>query len=279
MARVDRIRHPWLSQPYDDRPQASLAWRAKGLVALFDCRLGVEIISGARASVDGVPRAPSTSGTGADFSTQAMRFAHRAAYGVTGPLTIVVLCDVDALTNYSALVAKQGATNNHTPYELRLGSSPTNAAIIFGRAGVTAGDYVQQTVGANLVTAGARAVLLAFTDNSSTIDGTRVTWVNGVASTMAYFSGNPGAIAVADDATADVWIGQRFDSATQLDGRIFYVALFAGVLPDADLAAINANRYTLYEDQIVAVPRGIVAAGAPAAAARYYYGMMGQKHV
>jgi hypothetical protein len=262
MTRVDRLRHQWLAQPHSDRPEASLEWRSKGLVALFDCKAGVELVSGARASVDAVPRAASTSGTGADFSSQAQRYAHRLSYAVTGPITIVVLCDVDALTNFGGIIAKQASSTARTPYEIRLGGGATDSNLVFGRA--SNGQHYFLSTGANQVTAGQRAVRLVFTDTAGTqTAGTRNVWVNGIkVAQSTLVAGAADGSAISDDGVSDVWIGQRFDGATQLDGRIFYIGLVAGVLADADIVALNANPWALYEDQWAEVPRGLSGAHA-----------------
>ncbi len=178
------------------------------MVALFDCRSGVELISGARASVDGVPRLGSATGVGADFSgTRNLRWAHLPAFALTGPMTIFIYCDVDALTNYGGLIAKQGSTTTYAPYEIRIGGSgPTDSQMWFGRASSSA-IFAERSSGGSLVAAASLGNRIFFTDSDGTLAAnTRNVIVNGVKTLLAAGeAGSATGAAIADNG-ADVWI-------------------------------------------------------------------------
>jgi hypothetical protein len=119
----------WTRQP--QRPiGVSAEWRQRGLVALFDTRAGIELIHNNRASNLSTTRSPSAGGMAADFSgTANQQYAHRDAYSTTGAMTLVFVMDVDTLSNYGALIAKQGTTTSDAPYEVRLGAGSGDSQI------------------------------------------------------------------------------------------------------------------------------------------------------
>src|ERR1700744_5800617 len=93
------------------------------LVALFDTRRWIEVVSGVRASAKTSTLLVGRGGLGADFSgTLNQQFSHRAAFAQTGALTIVAFCDVDTLSSYGAIISKAASSTANVPYELRLGT-------------------------------------------------------------------------------------------------------------------------------------------------------------
>ncbi len=220
------------------------------MVALFDCRRGVEVITGLRATIDSVPRASSITGSGPDFSTQRQAYNHSPSFAITGPMSIVVLCDVDALTGYGALIAKQDTSTTYCPYELRLGNAgSTDSQLQLLRA--SAGAYATVTTGADKIAAGDKGVLLIATASSDSIKSNGAFWVGGAKTTITDGDAN----LVADN-EAPVFIGRRSDGATQLDGRIFYIALFNRALSDPEAREMSdrAKRWSVFEDRRIWVP-------------------------
>lgn len=248
----------WSSQP-QQAVAANPFWIDNGLVALFDVRAGIEIISGARPIADSTTRSSGVGGVRADFSGSiTQRYAHRPEFAVTGPITIFVYCDVAALSNYGALIAKQTSPINNVAYELRLGAGASDSKITFVRSNA-AGTYRSDDTTVNQITAPANAVRLIIADPFGDLSAlTRTTRVNGVKSGMATNGGGIDGVSVADGG-AEVWIGRRSDGATQLAGSIYHIALFRGALPDDLQMRLDAEPFSVYEPQRLWAPRGSVA--------------------
>ena len=259
------ISDKWTRQP--QRPVgASPQWRARGMVALFDTRAGVELIHNNRASNLSTTLTPASGGMAADFSgTANQQYDHRPAYVTTGAMSLVIVCDVDALTGYGALIAKQATTTTFCPYELRIGNGSTDSTISWLRG--ANGTYTFGTAsGSNLIAAGDKEVVLVWRINADSTSGSAI--VNGAKFDFSAGGGVP------LDNGAPVWIGRRSDGATQLDGRIYYVALFNRAVSNAEAQALTANPWQLYAKRPkLLYPYVSVSSAVPA---RIYYDMIGQ---
>lgn len=218
-------------------------WLDRGLVALFDCRQAMELISGDRATNDTTTFGPSNNGIAADFSSTAnQQYAHRDAYAITSAITIVALCDIDALTNYGAIISKMGTVTTNVPYELRVGAAATDSFINFARANTSVRD---RRGASNRLTAPFSG-LIAVTAPSGLIESAATLYVNNVPTVL---SSNASGTGLGTDNGSAVWIGRRYDGATQLDGRIYYVALFSRDLSDDENNELYLNRFDLYEPE------------------------------
>lgn len=240
---------PWDRQP-PAGTEASRTWRDRGLVALFDVRAGIEVINGNRATTNLSGRiVTSSSGEAADFSaTQRQYYAHRPAYATTGPMSLVVLCDVDTLTNYGALITK-GVYSSNLNYELRLGYGPSDSTFGVVRSG--GGSYAAFAIaGADTIAAGANAVCIVITFDSSDTTPNTVLWVNRTKFTKTQ---SPSGVAVTDGGD-DVIIASRQDVFTYLDGRIYFIGLFNRQLFDVDAQEIISRPWSLYEARRIWVP-------------------------
>lgn len=249
------------------QPQAlravSPVWRSRGLVALFDTRAGIELLHNNPASNLTSTLSPAVAGMAADFSGSAnQQYAHRPAYATTGAMTLVIMCDVDALSGYGALIAKQATVTTYCPYELRIGDGSTDSKISWLRG--ASGPYVFGTASAsNLITAGDKAVRLIWRINADSTAGSA--FVNGARYDFSAGGGVP------LDNGSSVWIGRRSDGATQLDGRIYYVALFNRAISDFEAFMITAKPWQLYAKRQRQVFRASAATTVPA---RYYFDML-----
>lgn len=230
-----------LTGPSDD-------WVKRGLVALFDTRNAIEVMAGNRASAISSTLMGAAGGLAADFSgTANQQYAHRAAYATTGAMSLLILCDVDALSGYGALIAKQASSTTYAPYELRLGASSTDSRINFLRA--YSSIYSQVTPsGSNLVAAGSKLVRIVLACGEG-FGPAGAVWVNGSKTTFAATSGIP-----AEDNGASVWIGRRSDGGTQLDGRIYHIGLLNRAATDEDAAEFDARPFSLFEPRRIWVP-------------------------
>lgn len=239
----------WTEQPPSIRGPAE-DWADRGLVALFDVRNAVEVFSGAVATNRTALLAPSVGGDAADFSgTANQQYAHRAAYAQTGAFSLLILCDVDALTNFGALIAKNGTTTTNTPYELRLGNGATDSRISITRCDASTFGNANGSAG-NLIAAGSRFVRLIVTSNTADRSPSGDVWVNGVKTSYTTTASG----SAATDSGATVWIGRRFDGATQLDGRIFHIGLMNRAANDADAFAFFDNPFGVFESRRILVP-------------------------
>ena len=250
---------PWDSQPQEYVP-ASQAWLDRGMVALFDQRALVDAVSGTLATTNTASPRVSQLGVAQDYSgTANTQYPHRPAYATTGAFTIVTLLDVDAHTSYGAVIAKQGTTTTNAPYELRIGpASAGDSRVNLVRA--SAGSFAGQVVSASnlMPTLPAMSQVLIVTGTSASIGTSGAFWINGVGGTYTGAGGGN-----CTDNGAAVWIGRRYDGATQLDGRIYYVALFNRAISAAEAAEITAAPWRLFADQRVPIPTASVG-GSPA---------------
>lgn len=258
------------------QPQAlravSPVWRSRGLVALFDTRAGIELLHNNPASNLTSTLSPAVAGMAADFSGSAnQQYAHRPAYATTGAMTAVVIAELDALSNYTALFYKQGSTTTDAPYELSVSSvgvGSNNGRITFLRANT---NYHVWSHSTDIVSAAAntRQTLIFRTNGQARLEDAPTVIVNGVKTTLdTEFNGATGA---ATDNGASVWIGRRSDGATQLDGRIYYVALFNRAISDFEAFMLTAKPWQLYAKRQRQVFRASAATTVPA---RYYFDML-----
>ena len=187
-------------------------------------------------------------------SGQKSTFANRADYGLAGAMTIVVIADVDTLTNYGALVSCQDTTTTNG-WELRLGFGVTDSRILMHRANT---DLRQYTAAAsNLILAGSLNNFIAVTFPSAAVDTAPTYNINGVQYFGALISGSATGAAIASTSTLD--IGARASGGTQLDGGVQLVLLWNRALSFAELEQIRANPWQIFpplEREIYVVSAG-----------------------
>ena len=214
-------------------------WRARGLVALFDIARARELINGVVASSNTTTREVGRGGVSGDFSgTIRQQYPHHPAFALTTAWSLAVYCDVDALSNYSSIYAKQSSPTENG-IEIRLGSGSTDSHILVHRS--NAGGFAQYSTGANRITAGDKGVLLVITEPSGSVnDAGGFVYVNGVKSAASTSVGGGGTGTISDIGS-DVWIGRRSDGSTQLDGKIYYVALFRRSLDEGEVRELSRN--------------------------------------
>lgn len=211
----------------------------QGLAALFDARNAREVISGAFASNRSSLVSAGRLGVGGDFSgTANQQYAHQPQFAVLGDITIVILCDIRTASGYTNFIAKQGTTITDAPYEFRGGGgSSADSQMLLLRA--NASTFSVSDVGSDHYTPPFSGVLAVSAPGVASAAATG--WVNGRQSWVGGTS-----LLVPTDNGAAVWIGRRYDGATQLDGRIYYVALFKRVLSATEHASIAANPWQLF---------------------------------
>lgn len=273
MARVRKVQLPWVGQPQEIADPAQ-SWIDRGMVALFDTVHGVELISNSLASVRTALPMAAKDGAPADFSTTYQRYAHRPAYAQTGPCTIAMVLDVDALTNYGHLIAKQRTNGNDIPFELRLGSGSGDSRVNLTRASASSSGGATGS-GSDLISAGSTSVLLIASMGFG-IGPAFDLWIDGKKYSVAANDDGTGA---SDDGASDLWIGQRQDGVTQLDGRIYYAALFDRQFSDAMASELTADRFSIYESGSIWVPVSSGGAASPVAANATYYQMIAQQRI
>ena len=225
------------------------------MVALFDQRHLIDVVSGARATVNSGTPFVSQDGHALDYSgTANTQYAHQTQYAVTGAITIVALIQVDALSNFGGIVSKQQSSTQKIPFELRLGASATDAAIDFVRGDTGARQHYGAS---NALAAGYVGALVVTypTGAMGQTDGKAYTRNGTLGLTVLASAGTGNAT---DDGTSPVWIGRRRDGATQFDGRIFYTALFNQELAPREAQSIVENPWQLFAPRRIWVPQAAI---------------------
>jgi hypothetical protein len=244
----------WVTQPQDS-PTPSEDWIDRGMVALFDCRQGRELILDVPATTDTLSRVASTQGVAPDFSGVAQVYPHRPQYGVTGPLSILVYCDVDALTNSGDLIGKgSGTFTTATPYGLKIGVSATDSRISLlrgGNPGIGSNNWYMTASAANTFSAPINAIPILVVDPTGLLQGTRINWANGTKSSATQVAGVARAEPVTDGG-GPIYIGKR--DTVYLDGRIYFIAVFNRALSDDEAQSLSSNPWQVYEPQRTIVP-------------------------
>lgn len=230
-------------------------WRSRGLVALFDARSARELISGDLATNRSSLLEAGGQSIAADFSSSAnQQYAHRPAFAQTGAFSLVVTLDIDALSNYGAIIAKEASTGTNVAYELRLGSGSGGGDIDVTRAN-SLGSVSDSHLAADAVAAGFSGTLVVTADTAGN------TYVYVAGQKLAHTS--LGRTDASDDGASAVWIGRRYDGATQLDGRIYHIGLFDRALPEAWALQLAARSAQLFAPQLVWMRPGAAPSGIP----------------
>lgn len=223
-------------------------WVEEGLVALFDYRQGMELISGDKATTNTSVYGTGKAGVAGDFSgTANMQFAHRASYAQTGPMTLIEFFDIDAASGYGAMSAKEGNTLTNQPFEFRLGVSSADTRLSFSRANSTIKTW-DAGIGNNQLTVPSSANFIAITCSTGLVDTRPNIYVNN-RKVLTLVSTGVGTGAVTDNGAA-VWLSRRYDGVTQLDGRRYYTALFSKELVEAKLQELFENKWDLWEPEV-----------------------------
>ena len=232
---------------------------ALGLQAWFvpvDGRL-IEVSRGLQPSTNTAVSRIGVTGVSADYSgTQATRFGNKPQFGLASPMTIIAFLDVDALTGFGAVVACQNTSYSYG-WEFRLGLSSADSCLALTRANAGVKQYKASS--SNLITAGQTNVCVAVICANAAITTTPTFIVNDVS-----YTGIDAGGAGTGDQTAPLsplWIGQRYDGGTQLDGAINAIGLWNRALSAAAVARIRQNRWALQQP----TPRRIWVASAGAA--------------
>lgn len=220
-----------------------------GCRALFDLRWGVDLISGRFCSSNSATRFTGIGGQAHDFSGGSnLQWAHHPDYAITGPLTVVAFLDVDTLSNYGAIIAKQGATTNNICYEWRVGAAINDSKLQMNRGG--AACYGTAYAGTNQFSAGAKQVCIAQRWPSDQCDAGSSVFTNGVEVGLSSTFSGSGSRTITDNGSSSVWVGRRFDtSAVALDGKIYWVALFDRGLDNNEIFNIYANPSIIFPTQ------------------------------
>jgi len=178
-----------------------------------------------------------------EYSNQDTRFANIPAYHLTGACTLILVLDVDALTNYGALISCQdSATTNG--YELRLGNGSSGSEIVMIRAN-TSWNNSFVTAG-NQITAGTKDNFIALTFANGLIE-TDPTFYNINGTKHTAFTTTSPSTGAAVASTDDFRVGRRYDTVTKLDGAINFIAMFDREMSFAETEQIRANPYNLLQ--------------------------------
>jgi hypothetical protein len=247
---------PWTSQP---QIAAGVNWGnpiSHGLGGLFDTRNAVELVYSNAAKNKTSLISATQAGLAADFSATAnQQYSHRPGYAATGAVTIFAVVVIRSLSSYTAIISKEQTTTRNMPYELRLGNTSSDGAFTYGRANNA--DYKRSSASTSIASASVNLQTIAarsISGNPADIPDAFVGYIKTALSVKA------GGATTVTDTGADVWIGRRFDGATQLNGKILYVAVWGRALGDSEIFSLTANPWQLF----ATLPRRIWAPGAAA---------------
>lgn len=253
---------PWIERVRTEQPldaSVGIDWSnplTESLGGLFDTRAGVELVYNNKATNLTSSVTLGNSGIAADFSgTANQQYSHRPGYATTDAFTIFALIEIRSLSNYTAIIAKQATTTTYCPYEIRLGAdSSVDGSVNLLRSNT---NYKAYSAASPIITAKPGvAQALTFSSNISAIDTAAVAYVGNTKTALNQPWGS--GTGAATDNGSPVWIGRRYDSAVQLDGKIYYIALFNRQLSDAEVSSLTTNPWQLFEKERIWVP---VAAG------------------
>lgn len=185
-------------------------------------------------------------GVGVDFdpaSNSQVVFPHRDRYATISPrgMTIVAAVRCDTATGVQAILAKQTSTTTYAPYEFRLNQASGSRNPYLVRAYATGYRGCRAT--SNIWTVGAE-MWIAFTQEDDQVESLGTIAIDGDFYGTALFGGS-GAGTVADNG-ASVYIGRRYDGASELNGTIFGLYLFNRSLLLDELKAITTRGWQVF---------------------------------
>ena len=165
-------------------------------------------------------------------------FANRPRYQLASAMTIVIIVDVNTLTNYGTLISCFAGGEG---WELDIGSQVSISNIFVQRVNAT--GAVQYSSGANRLTAGSKNNFIAVTYPSSAIESVPTIYVNGVAYSGSLLSSIGTGAQVASTATLKMGAGP----GTQLDGAVLFAALWSRALSADDIESVRRNHAQVYQ--------------------------------
>lgn len=176
-----------------------------------------------------------------DYADQDTRFSLINDYTLTGkPMTLVVICDVDTLTNFGAMISCQSTTTTNG-WEFRIGLSGTSSEILYHRANTT---FKQFGTTGNKLTAGTKNNFIAVTTPDDQVEVAPTIYVNGQEfSTVAKGGSGTGSMT---DSTGNLFLGRRDGAVTKLDGAIKLVAMWNKTLTFTELESLRKNPWQLF---------------------------------
>ena len=220
------------------------------MVALFDQRILQDIVSGNTALTNSGSLFVTRTGIGQNYPGSGVtRYATRPQYMITGPISIVMMMEVQAFTGYGPLISTQLTGTTNIPFELRLDD---NLGAIDGICLVRGGaNYGQSSGTAGFMPANYSGPLVVTYPTGLTGSSSAATYILGKQQQLSNVAGPGFTVAHAD---TEVWIAQRSPGGTQLNGRVLYAALFNRELTSGEALEIVANPWRLFEPKPIWVP-------------------------
>ena len=237
----------YLKKLRTSQPQGSLQinWGnplAQGLSAAFDLQSSRDLITQATPSVNTSTRTARNQKVGRAFSAGTnTQFPHRSNFALTGQMTALVVMDINALSDYTAIIAKQATATTYNIYEFRAANTTSgNLSLVEG----SATDYAIWDSPSSIISAGFSGVVGFTRDTNVAATGTRNFYANGrkfSSSLTRSMTGN-----IADDGLSPVYLGTRADGVTKLNGNIYLTALWSRVLSDSEITSFSNNPWQIF---------------------------------
>lgn len=210
---------------------------------LYEAVTGTPAVTDTSVAVPGVDPFNGPCLTANYSGSQKSIFANLPAFDCVGALTVLALVKPKTLTNYSAVVSSED-TPDANGFEIRIGLAATDSRLVYGRANSVNHYYAES---ADTIAAGAVSYLGFIRGPDIGITGTHIiVHATGLAQTFTNPAlGEAGAGTGTAGAGQKLYVGQRADGVTQLDGSIHWIIGFNEELTVSDLEEIRRRPWSL----------------------------------
>lgn len=233
-----RVQRRWRGQP--NSALRSQGLHGAGLLAVWNPRVSLRF-GGDHPTTVGGTLATSESAVCMDYDGSKRTIFPFNAFLANSLVTangasILVVCDVDALSNYGFVIAFADSPTQRNALELRVNNGGTDDGRLTAVRGTSvSGAYRTFSTASRVVTAGDSSlrILCSFADNN--VQTAPVFYCNGVQISSSNLAGVATGNVAAPTANG-AYLGGRIDSGAYLDGRIKFAALWGrGLSVDAGI--------------------------------------------
>ena len=248
-------RVPWTVQPQSPVGINRTHPVGEAVLAYFNAGESLRFGNNSPTTIGGTPSV-GVAGSCVDYAATKTQYPFDAsiANGLANAsgCAVLVVCDVDALTNYGGIFSSQNTYLTGGALELRLGISSTDSKIYMLRC-ASGGLFRDYATSSNRIAAGDKNVRLLVSFPNNNVQSAPTVYVNGVAYSAPDVGSSSGTGNVLAATSSGICLGGRSaDTATQLDGRIYNVWLIGRGVTEAegiDLTRTPSSPYALFVPQ------------------------------
>lgn len=256
MAYLDDLAEPWGSQPQElveiDREHPV----GNRVLAYFNAGESLRFGKSFPTTIGGTPSV-GAAGKCIDYASTKTQYSFDASIAnglaTAAGCAVLIVCDVDALTNYGGLFSCQDTTTQRNTLEFRIGSGATDSKIVISRGTNAApGNGAVRTFesSANRITAGDKGLRLLVSLPDADVTSLPTIYINGIAYAMSIYGTGTATGNVAAATTTGISLGGRSaDTVTPLDGRIYNTWLIGRGVTEAEgisLTQTPSSPYALF---------------------------------